>query len=441
VAALELAARGPTPIGAALPRLRALLSPYVGIVREAYELMAAPNETRLVSFGCSLARGGPVLGAETVAYTGGANRDRDAALAAALGEAAERYSAAYCCGKQLVRGSAASLGRRAVDPETFALFHPKQYAEAGFRYVPFERDTVVRWTRGWSLRDGSPALLPAQLVYLCAPAADEAAIGYATSNGVACGATLEEAALSALCEVVERDAFVLTWLTRLSLPRLRWRHSPRLVRHDRRFFAPTGLTHTAVDLSVFSGVPAALGVVRGGRALGVGAGCAPTVDEAWQKALSEAFSVHRWVRERCADRPIPDDVRDVASFDDHLLFYARADRHARTAFLDASHAVRDVADVPSIGGGGDVRAQITAIVELLEQRGISAYLVDVTAPDIREAGLHVVRVVAPQLCPLDVAHTARFLGGRRVRHAAFELGLRGRPLAFDEINPDPHPFP
>jgi ribosomal protein S12 methylthiotransferase accessory factor len=437
---LELTGRAPTPIDEALRRLRKLVSPYVGIVREAYELMAAPNETRLVSFGCSLARGGPVLGAETVAYTGGSNRVRDAALAAALGEAAERYSVAYCSGERLRHGSAASLGSSAVDPARFALFHPRQYAEPGFRYVPFERDTVVRWTPGWSLRDGSPVLLPAQLVYLRAPAADEAAIGYATSNGVACGATLEEAALAALCEVVERDAFVLTWATRLSLPRLRWTDSRSLVDHDRRFFAPTALAYAAVDLSVFSGVPTVLGIVRGGRALGVGAGSAPTVEEAWRKALSEAFSVHRWVRERSAGQPPPAHPRDVATFEDHLLFYARADRHALTAFLDASPAVRDVGDVPPICGG-DVGAQIAAIVDALEQRGISAYLVDVTAPDIREAGLHVVRVVSPELCPLDVAHTERFLGGRRLLHAAFELSLRDRPLAFDEVNPDPHPFP
>ena len=64
-----------------------------------------------------------------------------------------------------------------------------------------------------------------------------------------------------------------------------------------------------------------------------------------------------------------------------------------------------------------------------------------TSPDVRSLGLTVVKVLAPELCALDVLHGARFLGGRRLYQAAFELGLRERPLTEPEVNPDPHPFP
>jgi hypothetical protein len=50
-------------------------------------------------------------------------------------------------------------------------------------------------------------------------------------------------------------------------------------------------------------------------------------------------------------------------------------------------------------------------------------------------------VLSPQLCPLDVIHLARFLGPRRLFHAAHELGLRGEPLTLETVNHDPHPFP
>jgi ribosomal protein S12 methylthiotransferase accessory factor len=53
----------------------------------------------------------------------------------------------------------------------------------------------------------------------------------------------------------------------------------------------------------------------------------------------------------------------------------------------------------------------------------------------------VIKVLAPELCTLDVVHGARFLGGRRLYAAAHELGLRSHPLAETEVNPDPHPFP
>jgi len=50
---------------------------------------------------------------------------------------------------------------------------------------------------------------------------------------------------------------------------------------------------------------------------------------------------------------------------------------------------------------------------------------------VREAGLCVMRAIAPRLIPLDVRHDARFLGGARLRAAC----------RFSELNPDPHPFP
>ena len=64
-----------------------------------------------------------------------------------------------------------------------------------------------------------------------------------------------------------------------------------------------------------------------------------------------------------------------------------------------------------------------------------------TAPDVRELGLTVGKVLAPELCPLDVPHAARFLGGRRLYDAAVSLGLRDEPLHEADVNPDPHPFP
>ena len=52
-----------------------------------------------------------------------------------------------------------------------------------------------------------------------------------------------------------------------------------------------------------------------------------------------------------------------------------------------------------------------------------------------------VRAVAPELCPLDVTHATRCLGGPRLYEAARRAGLRDTPLAPAGVNPLPHPFP
>jgi ribosomal protein S12 methylthiotransferase accessory factor len=446
-ASVELRPVQATPPARTLPRLHSCVSPLTGIVRSVSETLAAPDESRLISIGCELAGGRLTIGAALESYTGSEHWSRDAAEAAAIGEALERYSGSYVPRDRLVVAAAAELGD-AVDPERFALFCDDQYRRAGFPFRAFRDDTVVAWIEGFSVPDGRPAFLPAQLVFMPweRRAAREVRIGHATSSGLACAATLEEAILVGLLELVERDAFMLVWHNRLSLPLLDWRRSEEVTLLDSRYFAPPGLRYAAVDLSSFLDVPTVLGVVHGqpGRlgALGVGAASAARVEVAWRKALAEAFSVQRWIRDRALEEPerLGRPMAEIETFDDHTLYYADEQRAERAAFLDVSRDRRDIRDVPPLEGE-NVLAQIEAVCRRLAAQGVGVYAVDVTSPDVDEAGLKVVHVVAPELCALDVVEGARFLGGRRLYEAAFEAGLVSRPLRPSDLNPDPHPFP
>jgi ribosomal protein S12 methylthiotransferase accessory factor len=446
MAPTELVTHEATPLAASLARLRRLASSHVGIACQTFELLHAPDEPPLVRVGCRTAAGAPVIGSPVSEVTGGASDDPDAALAAALGEAAERYSASFVPTEALVVATAEELGDLAVAPERFALYSPAQYALPGFPFDPFDRTTRIAWAVGFALPGAEPAYLPAQLVYLAWPRRPPL-IGHGTSNGLACAATLEEAILGGLLEVLERDAFMITWANRLSFPALDWRVDADLVRFERRYLAPTGLGYAAFDLSAFWDVPTAVGVVRdrspGGIPLTVGAGCAPTAAEAVRKALIEAFSVRTWVGRLLSlgsPRSFREDALDVETFDDHVLYYADERRAAAADFLDASSDTVSIADVPALPDEPSL-ALVRLLAERLAAKGSSAYALDVTAPDVRAAGLRVAKVLAPELCALDVFHGARFLGGRRLYEAAHELRLRPAPLPPDQINPAPHPFP
>jgi ribosomal protein S12 methylthiotransferase accessory factor len=444
-----LAQLPPTPRTESIRRLRTLVSPYTGVIRRVEDVLATPDEIPLVAVSCETADGEVLPDGPGRVVGSGSGPSRESAVAAALGEAVERYSAA-CPPEpgQLVVGRAAELGDQAVPPARFALFSREQYDEAQFPYRPFTDATRVTWTRGFALPSGEPALLPAQLVYLSdAYGKEPARIGASTSNGLACHATLAEAVLSGLLELVERDAFMIVWSNRLSLPRLSWDHDEELLAFEARYLAPTGLRYAAVDLSPIWGVPTALGVVRSDErataALGVGARSAPTVQEAVWKALDEACRVHTWASHlifRYPERQFAPDFSDVRDFDDHVHYYADHDRAHAARFLDASEERRDVADVEPLEGES-AAALTRAIAERLHAHGSSAYAVDVTAPDVGAAGVSVAKVVAPELCPLDADHRTRFLGGRRLYKAAYELGLSRGVLGPADLNPYPHPFP
>jgi ribosomal protein S12 methylthiotransferase accessory factor len=422
------------------------VSKYVGLVTELDELLPSPDDALHfhavavpAAAALTLGRAAAVPGQPGSGY--GADRRR--VRAAAIGEAIERYAAGYVPEEVLVTASARELGPSAPVPESFALFAAEQHARPNFPFTPFTSDTRVRWVAARRLADGAEAWLPAQLVYLGFPHG-EPAIGYSTSNGLAAAHQWSVALLAALLELVERDAFMLAWNARLSFPRLDWSSSPRLRAYYERYLAPSGARLSTVDLSDVHGVPIVLAIVRGHPgAVVVGAAAAVSVEEAWRKAVTEAYAVRKAAREIVVREPLnpfADGFDGVRDFADHVRVYAYEENAARAAFLDAAVELRAPADVAPVAGG-DTQQQVEAIVSRLAASGIDAYAVDVTSPDVRETGIAVARVVAPRLIPLDVRHDARFLGGDRLYTAPAELGLRPKRLTFADLNPDPHPFP
>jgi ribosomal protein S12 methylthiotransferase accessory factor len=130
----------------------------------------------------------------------------------------------------------------------------------------------------------------------------------------------------------------------------------------------------------------------------------------------------------------------VRSFEDHIRYYADPIRAEAAAFLDAGSERVSSASIRAVDGA-TAAEQVRALCARVRGAGASAYVVDVTSPDVRALGLVVIKVLAPELCMLDVIHGARFLGGPRLYEAAFQLGLRPEPLDPSRVNPYPHPFP
>jgi ribosomal protein S12 methylthiotransferase accessory factor len=424
------------------PVLRRAVSPYTGIVAEVEECLPTSAEPRLFQASCAVSRPDGLLGGPPghASRAGGSGRTRAEAAAAAVGEAIERYSATYVP-DGLVVASAHELGEAAVTPERFALFSARQYGSPDFPFRQFTREARVAWVEGRELPAGHRAFLPAELAYLGVAAVDgERPIAHSTSNGLACAEEEDRAVLAGLLELLERDAFMIVWTNRLSLPRI---DPAGIDARLREPFDRTGLEYAGIDLSIFHGVPTVLGIVRAPAgflgAVGVGAAAAPTVERAWWKALSEAFAV----RAAGAKLELLDDgtrAGHVETFKDHILHYARHERAAATGFLDASAERAAPAEVAELEAES-VSESITALCERVAAAGSSVYAVDVTSPDVAGLGLKVIRTFAPELCPLDASHDARYLGGRRLYEAAAALGLRRAALGEDDVNPDPHPFP
>ena len=162
-----------------------------------------------------------------------------------------------------------------------------------------------------------------------------------------------------------------------------------------------------------------------------------------RKAVIEAFQTRTWSKAEQREEAIIDPAGgfgQVRDFDDHVRLSLHPDAVTAAAFLDASEetvALSDLPDVPDVTPSG----AIAVIVERLDAQGVRVAAVNMTSPDIAEAGLWVAKVIAPAMSPLDAGYHARMLGSRRLYQRAHAIGLAECEPSFADLNPWPHPFP
>jgi ribosomal protein S12 methylthiotransferase accessory factor len=416
-----------------------------GIIRFMAEIPVDPGEPQVFNYSAKMADTAAYLPVGCYDSNGGAGLSRAAAYRAALGEAIERYCSSVYFREELLLGSHAEVSRRtrALSPGELALFHPTQ--RAFIRYAWFESDTRISWTEGRSVTRREPVLVPACLTYLpfwpFRVDEGEQAIGPSISTGQASGSSFHDALLAGLYEVVARDAFVITWLNRLPVPRIDLSSSARAMAVFRGRFERPHLRYSLHWLATDIAIPCVLCLVvdTSRQPPMICAGGAANLDpeRAVIKALVEAAQTREWARvmgRGRLPRVIESDYSNLDDFEDHVFLYAYGDMRPTVEFLLAANEEVPLADIPSLPGRDVERA-----LDAVHDRGLEVITVELTTPDVAECGYRVLKIVVPGAQQLEGDHTHRLLGGSRLYDVPPAFGTP--PKDITELNPDPHPFP
>jgi len=381
--------------------------------------------------------------------TGGASVERGVAMAKAVGEAVERYCAAIYAPRDLPLASFADAPFRCVRPDSFALLSQQQYQRADVIFVPFDDRTPVRWVPARDELTGEEWYVPAAMVYvpyIYHRGHGESPIAQSISTGLACHCSYGEAAVSAICEVIERDAFTITWQAMLAHPQI---HLESLSARNRNLverFERAGYTVTLLDMTLDAGIPTVLAVSRSDRPdappLVPAGSAALDPEEAVRKSLEELEHTREYSHKILVHLPRLASDLDAESVQDqtgHLNFWCSHDHAPLADFLFASEVRRDMGEMANLSCGtpeGDLRT----LLERVRDIGHRVLLCDVTTPDIRHVGLWVVRAIIPGFHPLVVGHNIRALGGKRLWSVPLALGYPGITRERGD-NPAPHPYP
>ncbi len=361
----------------------------------------------------------------------GAGFTPEDAQARAIGEVLELYAARRCRDEDLIHCSLSELHDDCLDPRQLCLYGSSQYRDPHFPFVRFTTRTRIAWTRGHWLDTREVVWLPAFMTYFGARVSLDQNLSEVTTNGLATGTSKREAVTRALLELVERDAFMISWLAQQ--PALRILPDKSLDRGTRLLITKMEAHHLSPRFYLLNAgvdIPVVLCVVRGngkdwpGATIGLGAhGDAAA---AMRKAtLEQAFIGPALRREMLRGRyPIPTRANQVRTPLDHALYYASPSRARALNFLESK-----CAPVPLSAVSQPRDTSLTSYLRILSAAGIRIAVKDLTPPAIAESTcFRIVRALGPQLQPLH-------FGAEFARDACRRLRQLSRPS-----NPRPHPL-
>ncbi|MBE9205614.1 YcaO-like family protein [Nostoc sp. LEGE 06077] len=430
----------------ASPRWRDLVSPHTGIIRAIDRFTKPYTEFDFpVLWQAELANFQLRKQSDDLRYGVGRGMTDEQAIFGAVGEAVERYCGSIVDYRQLIISSYADLNHPAVAPPTFFSFSDKQYSDQTFPFPAFDQATQTSWITALSLSNNQQVLVPAFMIYFDWDSnVPGDYILPVTSNGMASGPTLEFAAYSGLCELIERDAFIITWLNCLPAPRIYFAHRPgietEILRHYARFDIELVTFYLTTDIKI--PVVMAMLIDRSGRspAVTTGLGCHLDGSTALRKAIFEVCQARFGDIERMSHGAGSHlhQYEDVQNLDDHSAFFYKPARLEELKFLFDHDYYVTVEDLPIYPPSTEVE-KLQSVMTRLHFVGVEPYLVEITTPDVASLGFRVVRTLASELVPIYFGHGLEPLGNRRLFDVPERLGYAGRRTE-DDLNPCPHPM-
>ncbi len=379
-------------------------------------------------------------------------------LYAGLLEGIERYGGIVPRGKHVhVVDSYERLAPDALDPRTCGMYPEEFYRKNTAMFQPFDPERAMTWVWGYSFGGQRALLVPEQLVYYMSQRNNTAKFVQDSSNGCATGSCMEEAILYGLLELIERDAFLLTWYAQLAPGRI----DPRSSRRRETLFTLERIERQGYDLYLFDTrmdvcIPSMVAIARRKEAglgnLIVAAGSGMDPEDALQGALCEVASyvsnVGARIEGRVEDlRAMVQDYSKVTTLTDHATLYALPEMGDRIDFLFQGQAVRVLEEAyrdwyEQHPRSYDLRDDLLFCIEHMQRLGMDVIVVDQTAPEQASSGLKTACVIVPGLLPIDFGWGRdRALSLPRLRTVPRTAGFRKTDFVPDSAAVVPHPFP
>ncbi|MCW2852893.1 MAG: hypothetical protein JWM84_2557 [Nocardioides sp.] len=381
----------------------------------------------------------------------GVNFSRSAAQGAAIGEAAERYGGQVPT--ESVYASETTLraeGRPVIGVAAWDLFTDSQHERPSWRFRRWSPGESLSWTTAQSITTAEDALVPTAHVLLGHGRRTMRSdpVSVPPLAGIAAGQTRQHAELSGLLELVERDATMRWWHGGHPARRLAEDSSQVLNIHDQLWDGvdiDVQLEFLTLPTEAAAHVVAAIFKDHELDLVGIGFAARTDLRSAMLKAAAEAWQLRRidvdlldptsplWTQVRNGQfkMPLRPFREDRCYLDDYATDYScmRVLTDNLQFYLDPRALERvDQRLAETVDPASDLTAhdaphwETTDLLDSTVAAEWRVLSVDMTPHDLACRGLHVARVLSPDLCP-NAASAYTPWGHRHLRDAVVPSDL------------------
>ncbi len=404
-----------------------------------HSVRLAPRENTSDTDGRSVARHGF-----------GSAASAEESMSRAVGEVLERYFLTAYRRADLREASFRQVNSgwtRVLDIFSLNDFLPRQ-KEAAPALIRSDEKPLT-WVEGREAGSGAQALVPAQLVYWNYKFRNgEMVLLEPNTNGGAGHFSRDEAVLSGLLELIQRDGFLIFWLNAISPKRIDAStivdgELKNFLLYLRRYRLDAHFLNTTTDIGVPSCACALIDwALPGGPLITVGGAAGFSLKELLMQSAGEALAVHNAISARPAFL-LPEGYRPftdrVVGRNERLALWRGEEMYERFRFFIEGPRQSFEGFMGEAQWHATPAKRLAYVLKRLRALGpgYEAYYCEVRHPLLATLGYHVVKTIVPRLVPLYLREHMAPLAAPRLREVPEQLGY----APATEYNPWPHPFP
>lgn len=347
----------------------------------------------------------------------------------------------------------------AVNPSQFGLHSYQLFGPSNQFLELFDEEKKYSWVWAHSTQSNRSVLIPEQIAYY-GPTADAKRFVTETSNGCAIGATMEEAVLHGVFEVLERDGFLNMWYGKMPVPELGLgRHCPSKISKAIGYLAKDGFEVRLFNISQDLKIPAICAVaIRKKNSFPKvvsGSACHLNPYQAVNSALRELMVQVVNLRQASEERRKEAvsmflDSKKIRNILDHVAVSSLPEAYPRWEFLLGHENRMRIQSIEDVYVGinrrfqidtRDIRLILNSVLDDLHSRGFDVVVLNQTSVEVSYGGLHAVKVLIPGMTPMTFGYgLQRVRGLSRLFELSYRMGYSSQVLTEKDLNQDCHPF-